>query len=336
MDVSSGGPELSWSRRPATTDTRLEMLEAMVEGAREGLCILDARSVLLHGNEASGELLDFQPRQAVGRPVYELGVEFDFDWSVGGDALASGLAVSSIQTLRNGRKLLVSGVPVPTRDGRRSYVVVTMREVTGMGQVMSRLREAVELVEQSGSTRSIPSARPVLAEEVVAHSPRLAAVRETALEFAAVDATVLVVGEVGVGKGVFARLIHQASSRSAGPFLEVNCGAIPEQLMEAELFGVAPGAFTGADTKGRVGLLEMTHKGTLLLNEIGDLPLSLQIKLLRLLEDGEVWAAGAVKPRRPDVRIIAATNKNLANLVAKGQFREDLFYLVDVLTLEIP
>jgi transcriptional regulator with PAS, ATPase and Fis domain len=161
-------------------------------------------------------------------------------------------------------------------------------------------------------------------------------VRETALQYAAADSTVLLLGETGSGKGVFARLIHQASARSAGPFLEVNCGAIPEGLMEAELFGYAKGAFTGADAKGKVGLVELAHRGTLLLNEIGDLPLSLQVKLLRFLEDGEVWAVGAVKPKRPDVRIIAATNRNLPAMIAEGRFRGDLFYRLDVLALEIP
>jgi len=161
-------------------------------------------------------------------------------------------------------------------------------------------------------------------------------VRERAVQYAAVDSTVLLLAETGAGKGLFARLIHQASERSGGPFLEVNCGAIPEGLMEAELFGYAKGAFTGADAKGKIGLVELAHKGTLLLNEIGDLPLGLQVKLLRFLEDGEVWAVGAVKAKRPDVRIVAATNRDLRGMIAAGTFRGDLFYRLDVLRLEIP
>jgi transcriptional regulator with PAS, ATPase and Fis domain len=173
-------------------------------------------------------------------------------------------------------------------------------------------------------------------DDIVAQSPALVEVRETAFRYAAVDSTVLLLGETGAGKGLFARLIHQASGRSGGPFLEVNCGAIPEGLMEAELFGYAKGAFTGADSKGKVGLVELAHRGTLLLNEIGDLPLGLQVKLLRFLEDGEVWAVGAVKPKRPDVRIVASTNRDLPAMIAAGTFRGDLFYRLNVLTLEIP
>ena len=320
----------------APSTLRLELLEAMVDGAREGLCILDPQSTLLHGNQVAGDLLGFEPKQAAGRPVHELGVDHDFDWSFAGEVAAGGVAVSTIQTLRTGRKLLVSGVPSSSADGELSYIVVTIREITGMGQVMSRLRDAVELAEQSRSTLAMAVGRDVQFGDFVAQSPVLAGVRDTALQYAAVDSTVLLLGETGAGKGSFARLIHQASARGGGPFLEVNCGAIPEGLMEAELFGYAKGAFTGADSKGKIGLVELAHKGTLLLNEIGDLPLSLQVKLLRFLEDGEVWAVGAVKAKRPDVRIIASTNRDLQRMIAAGTFRGDLFYRLDVLCLEIP
>jgi PAS domain S-box-containing protein len=325
--------EISLTRAPTL---QFEMLEAMVDGAREGLCIMNAQSIMLHSNQVAGDLLGFQPKQAAGRPVQELGVDRDFDWALAGEVAASRVTVSTIQTLRTGRKLLVSAVPILSADGELAYIVVTIREITGMGQVMSRLRDAVQHAEQSRSMLARTADRDLSLEDVVAQSPSLAAVRETALQYAAVDSTVLLLGETGAGKGLFARLIHQASARSAGPFLEVNCGAIPEGLMEAELFGYAKGAFTGADSKGKVGLVELAHKGTLLLNEIGDLPLSLQVKLLRFLEDGEVWAVGAVKAKRPDVRIIASTNRDLKEMIAEGTFRGDLFYRLDVLCLEIP
>src|SRR5215475_6032331 len=134
------------------------MLEAMVEGAREGLCILSPKSILLRGNQAAGEILGFDPRQAMGRPVHELGVDRDFDWSISGEVAASRVAVSTVQTLRNGRKVVISGVPIVSTTGL-SYVVVTIQEITGMGQVMSRLRDAVELVEQSRSTLAITTGR---------------------------------------------------------------------------------------------------------------------------------------------------------------------------------
>jgi len=335
IDLKPGSAE-SAAATVIAAGSRLEILEAMVDGAREGLCILGPKSTLLHGNQVAGELLGFDPRKAAGLPVHELGVDRDFDWSIGGEVAAGRVAVSTVQTLRTGRKLLVSGVPISSSDGQLTYVVITIREITGMGQVMSRLRDAVELAENSRSTLAIAAGRQLNLDDIVAQSPALAGVRDTALQYAAVDSTVLLLGETGAGKGLFARLIHQASARSGGPFLEVNCGAIPEGLMEAELFGYAKGAFTGADSKGKVGLVELAHKGTLLLNEIGDLPLGLQVKLLRFLEDGEVWAVGAVKAKRPDVRIIASTNRDLQAMIGAGTFRGDLFYRLDVLCLEIP
>jgi PAS domain S-box-containing protein len=323
------------SSAPAPT-LRLEILEAMVDGAREGLCIMSPQSIMLRANQIAGELLGFQPKQATGRPVHELGVDRNFDWALTGEVAANRVAVSTIQTLRTGRKLFVSAVPILSADGGLGYVVVTIREITGMGQVMSRLRDAIEHAEQSRSVLALTADRELQLEEVVAQSPSLAAARGTALQYAAVDSTVLLLGETGAGKGLFARLIHQASARAGGPFLEVNCGAIPEGLMEAELFGYAKGAFTGADSKGKIGLVELAHRGTLLLNEIGDLPLGLQVKLLRFLEDGEVWAVGAIKAKRPDVRIIASTNRDLEGMIATGTFRGDLFYRLNVLCLEIP
>ena len=335
MSLDLKNPPVEISSTPAPT-LQFEMLEAMVDGAREGLCIMNAQSIMLHSNQVAGDLLGFQPKQAAGRPVQELGVDRDFDWALAGEVAAGRVTVSTIQTLRTGRKLLVSAVPILSADGELAYIVVTIREITGMGQVMRRLRDAVQQAEQSRSMLVRTDDRDLSLEDVVAQSPSLATVRETALQYAAVDSTVLLLGETGAGKGLFARLIHQASARSAGPFLEVNCGAIPEGLMEAELFGYAKGAFTGADSKGKIGLVELAHKGTLLLNEIGDLPLSLQVKLLRFLEDGEVWAVGAVKAKRPDVRIIASTNRDLKEMIAAGTFRGDLFYRLDVLCLEIP
>ncbi len=330
------GPGAAPATCASTPQDRLELLEAMVEGACEGLCLLSPARIMLQGNSVAADLLGFHLADAIGRPVHELGVQTDFDWSITGEVATGRVAVSTVQTLRNGRKLLVSGVPISAPDGQLSYIVITLREITGMGQVMSRLRDAVELAEHSRSTLAVAGSRELELEDVVAQGPALAAVRETALQYAAVDSTVLLLGETGAGKGLFAHLIHQASARSAGPFLEVNCGAIPEGLMEAELFGYAKGAFTGADSKGKIGLVELAHRGTLLLNEVGDLPLSLQVKLLRFLEDGEVWAVGAVKPKRPDVRIIASTNQDLKGMIAARTFRGDLFYRLHVLCLVIP
>ena len=148
-------------------------------------------------------------------------------------------------------------------------------------------------------------------------------------------ATVTILGETGTGKELVARAIHDASDRAAGPFVAVNCAAIPEALLEAELFGYAKGAFTGAVT-ARKGKFELAHGGTLLLDEIGDLALTLQAKILRVLERGEIQPLGSEESRQVDVRIVTATNRDLQERVAAGQFRQDLYWRVNVITLELP
>ena len=154
--------------------------------------------------------------------------------------------------------------------------------------------------------------------------------------FASSDATVLILGETGVGKDVVARLTHELSPRKEKMFLKVDCGGISESLTESELFGYMPGAFTGAGNKGKSGYFEMADGGTVFLDEIGELSLAMQTRLLRVLQDGEIMRVGSSKPRKVNVRIIAATNRNLAERVEKGLFRRDLYYRLNVAVVNIP
>lgn len=172
-------------------------------------------------------------------------------------------------------------------------------------------------------------------EELVAASPAMREVRRMAERVAAVDSTVLITGESGVGKEVVARFIHHASRRAEGPFVAVNCGALPESLIESELFGYEKGAFTGAD-RARAGLLEQASGGTVFLDEIGEVPAAAQVKLLRVLQEQRVRRLGAQDERALDARFIAATNRNLEDQVRAGSFREDLYYRLNVVRIEIP
>ena len=150
------------------------------------------------------------------------------------------------------------------------------------------------------------------------------------------DATVLILGESGVGKEEIAKYIHKNSLRAEKPFIVINCGAIPEQLLESELFGYEKGAFTGAAREGKIGLYEAASGGTLFLDEIGEMSLNLQVKLLRVLESSEINRVGSIKPTTVDVRVIAATNKDLESLIKTHQFREDLYYRLNVIQITIP
>ena len=157
-----------------------------------------------------------------------------------------------------------------------------------------------------------------------------------ALRVAQYDCTVLITGESGVGKEIFAQILHKGSGRCNSSLIKVNCGSIPRDLMEAELFGYEGGSFTGAKTQGKMGIFETAQSGTLFLDEIGELPISLQVKLLRAIQEKEIYRVGGTRPIRVDVRIIAATNKNLKVMVGEGVFREDLFYRLNVFPIHIP
>ena len=171
--------------------------------------------------------------------------------------------------------------------------------------------------------------------DLLGSSPQMQDLREIIARAAPTDATVLIMGETGTGKELVARAIHRHSLRVKGPFIAVNCAALPESLLESQLFGHEKGAFTGAD-RARQGLFESAHKGTLFLDEAGDMPLSLQAKLLRVLVDGEIMRIGATATRKVDVRVLAATHRDLRARIGEGSFREDLYYRLAVLPLRVP
>lgn len=176
---------------------------------------------------------------------------------------------------------------------------------------------------------------PDKTEAILGNSPAIVKIKEMLPVFASSDATLLIEGETGTGKDLLAEVIHKLSPRANNPFIKVNCGALPETLLESELFGHVKGAFTGA-TLDKPGMFKLANGGTLFLTEIGDLPLNLQVKLLTFLDDKEFYPLGSTKKVKVDVRVIAATNRNLKQMVKEGKFREDLFYRLNVLRIQLP
>ena len=309
-----------------------QLLEALIEGATDGLALLSTQGQILRVNEAATRLFALGREELVGRFVADeqIGINVDEAWAL--DALASRDAVSRTVDLPDGRKGMITMRAWRGSDDEPRYLLLVIRDVTGVGQLVTTIQAAPASAPRWWQMRR----SEVGIDRIVMESRAMRAVAEKALQFAQVDSPVLIVGETGTGKTLFSRIIHQASGRAGAPLREVNCGAIPAGLMESELFGYARGAFTGADAKGRTGLVELANEGTLLLDEIGDMPVLLQVKLLQFLEAGEVWPVGASKPKRVDVRVIAATNADLTDLVTQGSFRQDLFYRLNVLGLQVP
>jgi len=237
---------------------------------------------------------------------------------------------------KQGKKLVLSGFPVFDEAGRLRLVVTFARDITLLAQLNDQVAEQRRLIDQIHDQLAYMAQKQARVLEPVYASPAIEEVVSLLRRFAATDATILLLGETGVGKDVFARLAHDVSPRRENILLKVDCGGISEALTESEMFGYMPGAFTGASGKGKAGYFEIADGGTVFLDEVGELPLSMQTRLLRVLQDGEIMRVGATTPRKVDVRVIAATNRNLAEDVEAGTLRRDLYYRLNVATVHIP
>jgi propionate catabolism operon transcriptional regulator len=232
---------------------------------------------------------------------------------------------NQIQTIGN-RRIVTNRIPIVI-DGVVTGAVATFQDVAA-------IQEAEEKIRSKLYTKGF-LAKNVL-EDIIGQSKLIFEAKGKAKIYARTDSTIMISGESGAGKELFAQGIHSASARFQKPFVAINCAAFPETLLESELFGYEEGAFTGARKGGKQGLFEMAHGGTIFLDEIAEIPLLLQTRLLRVLEEREVIHIGGERIRHVDIRVIAATNKNLAKLVSNGFFREDLYYRLNVLSLHVP
>ena len=249
-------------------------------------------------------------------------------------ALIEKRSVTMFDDYSNGKRCLNTSTPIFDEKGNVWRVIASIRDMTELETLQRKLTD-LEMETLAYKAR-LENLETEMDAGFVGHSAPMRRLRKEASKAARTEAITLILGETGTGKTLTAKAIHDMSQRSAEPFIAVNCGAIPMSLMESELFGYEKGAFTGAAKSGKPGMFELAHKGTLLLDEIGELPLPMQAKLLQVLDGHPFHRVGGTKPITVDVRVIAATNKPLADMAASGQFREDLFYRLRVLTVEIP
>jgi transcriptional regulator with PAS, ATPase and Fis domain len=308
------------------------MLEEALGHAYEGLIITDADGYILKTNEAYANFLGMRQADLIGRHAAEV-VENTRMHIVAKTGVPE---IAQLQKIR-GHEMICHRIPIFER-GKVVAVVgkVMFRDVDDLFTMTGRfaaLKKELEfykdeLHRRGGAKHSF--------DHIVGTSAALERAKALARKVARSDTTVLLKGESGTGKELFAHAIHLESARALGPFVKVNCAAIPETLFESELFGYKAGAFTGANRGGKKGKFALAEKGTIFLDEVSELPLAMQVKLLRVLQEREVEPVGAVEPEPIDVRIVAATNKDLDALTAQGAFRQDLYYRLNVLKLEIP
>lgn len=311
-------------------------LDAIIESSYDGIYITDGQANTLKVNKAYERLTGIDRKDIVGRNMKELVKKGYISQSVTLLVLRRRTITTIQQEFGTGKKVLSTGTPIFDEEGNIIMVVTNIRDVTELVELKDQLEKNRELTEKYYSTIEEMKMQILKADNIIAEDEKLLELLELAKRVSQVDVTVLLLGETGVGKEEVARFIHQNSRRKDKPLVKVNCGAIPENLIESELFGYEKGAFTGANKEGKRGLFEVAEGGTLLLDEIGELPLEVQVKLLRALQEQEIVRIGGVKPIKIDVRILAATNRDLENMVEEKLFREDLYYRLNVIPLYIP
>lgn len=314
----------------------VNILEAIIDSSYDGLWICDREGKVIRINSASEKINGIKEDQVIGKKMVDLVQEGLIDRSVTLEVLKARAAITIIQKLRNGKQILVTGNPFFDDQGEISLVVVNERDITELDSLRNELEESRALAQRYRSELSQAHGKKNLLSQMVIRNEAMYRVFDRAMKVAQVDSTVMIQGESGVGKGFFARLIHRASKRKDGPFIRVDCGAIPESLIESELFGYEDGAFTGARSKGKPGHFEIAEKGTLFLDEVGGLPLNVQIKFLRFLEGNEIVRVGGTNTRKINTRVISASNQDLEEMVSQKRFRKDLFFRLNVIPLHIP
>ncbi|MGE7878184.1 sigma-54 interaction domain-containing protein [Peribacillus muralis] len=311
-------------------------LDAIIESSYDGIYITDQQGTTLYTNSAIERITGIPKEYYIGKSVDQLIKRGILNASVTHKVVKLRRTVSVVQDNFAGKETLITGSPVFNEAGEIEQVVTNIRDLSDLNELMHELTKANELNVQY--KQEIEKLRKITSQDgVVFVSDKMKTIYEIAERISDIDATVLILGETGVGKDVLARNIYNRSIRSKkGDFIKINCGAIPADLLESELFGYEGGAFTGANQKGKPGMFELAERGILFLDEVGELPLQLQVKLLRAIQEREIQRIGGTKPKKIDVRIIAATNRNLSEMVKSGDFREDLFYRLNVIPITIP
>ncbi|WP_245807766.1 sigma 54-interacting transcriptional regulator [Halobacillus massiliensis] len=309
------------------------ILSEILESTYEGIAVVDENGILLEFNEAYSIFTGIDKKDALGRHVKEV-----IDNTHLPETLKTGMPERGVIQYIQGQAMIVHRIPIWKNNKVVGAIGILIFEgVSEVYRIYERIQKnSAEKQETQPYLSKDKQADRMTLDQIIGDSQKASYIKRLARKVAKTNVTVLITGESGTGKEMYARGIHHLSSISPGPFISVNCGAIPEALFESELFGYEEGAFTGAKKGGKPGKFELAANGTLFLDEIGEMPLMMQTKLLRVLQEKEVGRIGAIKEQPIDLRIIAATNRDLKGMVDKGEFREDLYYRINVIEITIP
>ncbi len=311
-------------------------LNLVIENSYDGIFVTDGKANILKINKAYEKITGLKREDMIGKNMREFVKKQEISQSATLLVLKSKKTETIVQGFPSGMKVMSSSSPIFNKDGKIIMVVTNVRDVTQLYEFKEELEKNKILAEKYYTEIAETRAQSLgLSDMIVADEDMLNTI-QIAKRVAEVNTTVLILGETGVGKEEIAKYIHKNSSRAKKQFIKINCGAIPLNLIESELFGYERGAFTGANKEGKIGLFELASGGTIFLDEVGELPLDIQVKLLGVLQEREIERIGGIKPIKIDVRVIAVTNRDLEKMVRNKQFREDLYYRLNVVPLTIP
>lgn len=308
----------------------VEPIRSLIDAIQDGVYITDANAVTLAVNDAYERITGLNRTVLVGRYMGDLVKLGYLSNSASLEVLRRLETVTLVQTINNSQKILVTGSPIFDAQKKLICIVTSVRDITELLRAKHAQEQLENLFRSQSQYKLVTAGNDLIISRETQH------IFDLATNIAKFNSKVLIRGETGTGKSKLARYIHSISDRAQHAFLELNCSGIPDNLLEIELFGYAPGAFTGASTKGKKGLLEIAHQGTLFLDEIGDLPLNMQVKLLKVIEESRFLPVGATEFKDVDIRIISATHRHLEDMVKAGDFREDLYYRINVIDIELP
>lgn len=318
-------------------DDSIRELDAIIESSYDGIYITDVNGNTLKTNSAIERITGIPKHYYSGKNTTDLIKRGILKESVTARVKKERKTVTIVQKNFNGKETLLTGNPIFNQRGEIEKIVTNIRDLSELNALNEELKKAQQLNEQYKQELQKLKAHTIFDAEAVIKSKKMRDIYEMTDRIAQFDTTILILGETGVGKDVLVRhLFHNSPRSKEGQLIKVNCGAIPKDLLESELFGYEGGAFSGATRSGKKGMFELADKGFLFLDEIGELPLDLQVKLLRAIQEKEIRRIGGTKVKKVDIQLIAATNKDLRAMVERGEFREDLFYRLNVVPITIP
>jgi len=316
---------------------RVTEIQEILEGSYDGILVTDGTGEVLFVNTSYERVAEIKKEELYGKNMKDLINPIWMPNSVAFVVIEQRCTVSKKQVTKSGKNIIVTGKPIFDKKGDIKMVVINARDITEIYQLREELLKSQKMEKMYlQNYMDFTEQSEKEGKNILAVSKKMQDVLMLAEKVANFQATILILGESGVGKEEVAKYIHACSMRKDKPFVPINCGAIPANLLESELFGYEKGAFTGAAQAGKEGLLEMADGGVAFLDEIGETPLAFKVKLLRVLETKEIRRVGAVSGKTVDVRIIAATNRNLEKMVEEKTFREDLYYRLNVVKIVIP